>query len=558
MDNYAIADQFSLLSKLMDIHGENSFKSKSYSSAAFTLEKLPQSIAGMPKEKIFSVRGIGESVGNKIIEIIETGTLQQLQEYISNTPEGVLEMMNVKGLGPKKINVIWKDMGIDTIEGLKRACEENRIAVKKGFGEKTQQNILASIDFQQQNSGKYLYAKVEAFAEAFTVKLKEKFAGHQLEITGAFRRQMEIIESLDWVTTVSSSELKNYLLNDEVQLVADRDDMLIVNAENTLLLRFYITSTQNFHAKLFETSCSTEFLEAWESSFQKPAALSTEEEIFKAVNVNYIPAFLREKKEIISKARQQTFDDVVQTHTIKGLIHSHSNWSDGAYTIEEMANELISLGFEYLVISDHSKAAYYANGLTEQRIKEQHHYVDELNKKLAPFKIFKSIECDILNDGALDYENKILSTFDLVITSVHSNLDMDEEKAMKRLLGAITNPYTTILGHMTGRLLTKRKGYPVDHKTIIDACAEHNVVIEINASPSRLDIDWRWIDYAMEKGLLLSVNPDAHTTEEFHNIKYGVLVAQKGGLPARRNLSSYSLKEFEAFLERTRKLKGIS
>ena len=556
MDNYSIADQFALLANLMDIHGENSFKSKSYSSAAFTLEKLPQPIVSMPKEKIFSIRGIGESVGNKIIEILETGTLKQLQEYISNTPEGVLEMMNIKGLGPKKINVIWKE--IDTIEELKRACEENRIALKKGFGEKTQQNILDSIEFQKQHSGKYLYARVEAFAEAFSMKLKEKFPGHQTEITGEFRRQLEIIESLDWVTTVSSDELKTFLLNDDVQLVADRDDMLIVSADNTLLLRFYIVTEQNFYSKLFETSCSSTFLEAWGNDFQKQAAYQSEEEIFKAMNTHYIPPFLREGKEVIEKTRNRQFDDLVQTHTIKGLIHSHSNWSDGAYTIEEMASELINLGFEYLVISDHSKAAYYANGLTEQRIKEQHRYIDELNQKLAPFKIFKSIECDILNDGALDYENKILSSFDLVITSVHSNLDMDEEKAMKRLLGAITNPYTTILGHMTGRLLTKRKGYPVNHKTIIDACAEHNVVIEINASPSRLDIDWRWIDYAMEKGLLLSINPDAHTIEEFHNIKYGVLVAQKGALPAHRNLSSFTLKEFEGFLERTKKLKGIS
>ncbi|HEU0064668.1 MAG TPA: PHP domain-containing protein, partial [Flavisolibacter sp.] len=196
--------------------------------------------------------------------------------------------------------------------------------------------------------------------------------------------------------------------------------------------------------------------------------------------------------------------------------------------------------------------------LTEQRIKEQHRYIDELNTKLKPFKIFKSIECDILNDGSLDYENKILSTFDLVITSIHSNQDMDEEKAMKRLLGAITNPYTIILGHMTGRLLLRRKGYPVDHKKIIEACVANNVVIEINASPSRLDMDWRYIDYAVEKGVMLSIDPDAHTTDEFHNIKYGVLVAQKGGLPESRNLSSFSLKQFEAFLQNTRKLKGIS
>jgi DNA polymerase (family 10) len=283
-----------------------------------------------------------------------------------------------------------------------------------------------------------------------------------------------------------------------------------------------------------------------------------EQAIFQEAGVQYIPPYLRESINIISKAKAHKISDVVQTSDIKGLIHAHSNWSDGGYTIEEMAKELIATGFEYLVISDHSKAAYYANGLSEQRIREQHRYIDELNEKLAPFKIFKSIECDILNDGALDYENKILSMFDLVITSVHSNLDMDEEKAMKRLLGAITNPYTTIMGHMTGRLLLRRKGYPIDHKTIIDACAENHVVIEINASPSRLDMDWRWIDYAMEKGVILSIDPDAHTTEEFPNIKYGVLVAQKGGLTKERNLSSYSLKEFEAFLEKNKKLKGIS
>lgn len=556
MDNYFIADQLSLLSKLMDIHGENAFKSKSYSSAAFAIEKLPQDILSLPTEKISQIRGIGDSVGKKIIEIIHTGELPLLQEYIAKTPQGVLEMMNIKGLGPKKINVLWKEMGIDTIEELEKACTENRVSAKKGFGEKTQANILLSIQFQQQNAGKYLYAKLEPFAEAFTIKLKEKFPDEKIEITGDFRRQLEICESLEWVTTANSEQLKNFLLTDQVQIVTDRDGMLILTAEGTLLLRFYITTKDAFYSKLFETSCSSGFLDEWNKNTREIKAAS-EEDIFKAASIPYIPPCLRESASIISRIKENAID-LVQTSDIKGLIHSHSNWSDGAHTIEEMANELIKLGFEYLVISDHSKAAYYANGLSEQRIREQHRYIDELNRKLSPFKIFKSIECDILNDGALDYENKILSSFDLVITSVHSNLDMDEEKAMKRLLGAITNPYTTILGHMTGRLLLRRKGYPVDHRTIIDACADNHVVIEINASPSRLDIDWRWIEYAMEKNLMLSINPDAHTTDEFHNIKYGVLVAQKGGLPASRNLSSHSLKEFEAFLEASRKAKGIA
>ena len=226
-------------------------------------------------------------------------------------------------------------------------------------------------------------------------------------------------------------------------------------------------------------------------------------------------------------------------------------------TIEEMANELIQKGYEYLVISDHSKSAFYANGLSEERIREQHRYVDELNSKLHPFKIFKSIECDILNDGKLDYSDNLLSTFDLVIASVHSNLKMTEEKAMARLMRAIENPYTTILGHMTGRLLLSRNGYPVDHKKLIDACAKNHVVIELNAHPKRLDMDWSYIDYAIENDVLISIDPDAHALEGFDDIRYGVLAAQKGGLTKEQNLSSFSLRKFENWLSANKKRKGI-
>ncbi|RYF97279.1 MAG: PHP domain-containing protein, partial [Chitinophagaceae bacterium] len=224
--------------------------------------------------------------------------------------------------------------------------------------------------------------------------------------------------------------------------------------------------------------------------------------------------------------------------------------SDGSNTVEELARACIKKGYEYLVLSDHSKTASYANGLSEERIKQQHIYIDELNDKLAPFKIFKSIESDILNDGSLDYSDKLLSTFDLVIASVHSNIKMQEEKATTRLLKVISNPYTTILGHMTARLLLSRPGFPVDYKKIIDACAANNVVIEINANPRRLDMDWYWLDYALDKGVTVSIDPDAHEIAEFDHCKYGVLAAQKGGVTKETNLSSYSLKEFEKFLKK--------
>jgi DNA polymerase (family 10) len=275
----------------------------------------------------------------------------------------------------------------------------------------------------------------------------------------------------------------------------------------------------------------------------------TEVELFETLHLQPVPPPLRESAAIILSAKNGTLPEMIQASDIKGLVHAHSNWSDGAHSIEEMAHRLMDLGFEYLVLSDHSKAAFYANGLSENRIREQHQQIDQLNKTLAPFRIFKSIECDILNDGEMDYADAVLASFDLVIASIHSNLQMPQEKAMKRLLRAIANPYVSILGHMTGRLLTKRKGYPVDHEAIIEACAARQVVIEINANPMRLDMDWRYIAQALEKGVMLSVNPDAHTHDDYRYIKQGVLVAQKGGLTKEQNLSSLSLTGFERFVQ---------
>src|SRR5215216_6190702 len=250
MDNYAIADQLSMLAKLMDIHGENSFKSKSYGIAAFTIEKLPQELSSLPSEKIFSIKGIGESVGKKIVELLEHGELPALKEYISKTPEDVLEMMNIKGLGPKKINSLWKEYGIDTIEELKKACLENKIAEKKGFGEKTQEKILESIQFQQQNEGKYLYAQVTDFTELFTEKLRTAFPNNKITITGEYRRQLEIIEKLEWIVTIEKEDLKKFLLKHDFSLALESDESIAVNAEKTILLQFHLADEKSFQSKL--------------------------------------------------------------------------------------------------------------------------------------------------------------------------------------------------------------------------------------------------------------------------------------------------------------------
>ena len=257
---------------------------------------------------------------------------------------------------------------------------------------------------------------------------------------------------------------------------------------------------------------------------------------------------MREDVSVIAQAKENKLPSLIQIKDIKGIIHSHSKWSDGNNTLEEMAAAGIQKGYEYLVISDHSKTAFYAQGLYEERVLAQHQQIEELNKQITPFKIFKSIESDILNDGSLDYEKDILERFDVVIASIHSNLKMTEEKAMMRLINAIENPYTSILGHLTGRLLLSRNGYPVNHQKIIDACAANKVAIEINAHPRRLDIDWRWVRAALDKNVLLSINPDAHSIDGYNDCRYGVLVAQKAGLTSEQNLSSFSLQQFEDFV----------
>ncbi len=551
MNNAAIADNFSLLSKLMDIHGDNSFKAKSYAIAAFNIEKLPMELEEQPHEKIFSLKGIGDSIGKRIVEQLETGQLSALNEYLDKTPPGVLEMLNIKGIGPKKISTIWKELEIENLGELLYACNENRLLLYRGFGEKTQQNIKESIEFYFGSLGNYLYQQIESYALAVDNKLKTVFKGQSFLLTGEFRRQLEIINTLEWVTTAPVGSLRDFFSKVGFNILHEDNGYLSCKGKENVTLGFHCCQPDELYSRLFRTSCSETFLETWTAATRWDAvqtAYASEEAIFSKAGMAFIPAFRREQTSVIEQARNNQLPLLIQPADITAIIHCHSKWSDGASPLEDMAQAAIDQGYQYLVISDHSKSAFYASGLNEERILAQHQQINELNEKLAPFKIFKSIESDILNDGSLDYSPDILNRFDIIIGSIHSNLKMTEEKAMMRLMNAIANPFTSILGHMTGRLLLSRNGYPVDHKTIIEACAQHQVVIELNAHPRRLDIDWRWIEYALEKEVLISINPDAHAVEGYADCRYGVLVAQKAGLTKKQNLSSFSLKEFEAFV----------
>lgn len=552
MNNYEIADHFSLLSKLMDIHGEDSFRSKSYSIAAYNIERLPGEAADMDDATLFGMKGIGNSTGKKIRELQTTGKMQSLEDMLAKTPAGILEMLQIKGLGPKKISVIWTELGIESLGELEYACNENRLVALKGFGAKTQESVLQNLAYFKQNIGFHLWAEAEAFAKIILAQLQLRFPGNRFVPTGDLRRQQETLEFVDIVTDATTAQLSEEFTSTEGTTAAATDDHLLVHIPGQPRLRFITCSTAAFYTTLFLTTGSDDFLTAFREQHTIPDNATSEEEIFTGNGLPVIPAMMRETAAVLSKPAS-TFDNLIQPSDIRGIIHSHSKWSDGVNTLEEMAVAAKKAGLEYLVISDHSQTAVYADGLKPDRIAAQHQEIDALNAKLAPFRIFKSVESDILGDGSLDYSDQVLATFDMVIASVHSNLKMSQEKAMERVLTAIRNPYTTILGHPTGRLLLSRKGYPLDHKVIIDTCAEQNVVIEINAHPRRLDMDWRWIEYAMERGVLLSVDPDAHSIEGYHDTYYGVMVAQKGGLTAASNLSSYSLAQLEAFLQQKKK-----
>jgi DNA polymerase (family 10) len=558
MENKTIARTLRLLSQLMELHEENPFKIKSVANAYFKVDKLPFALKDKPIEDIDKIDGIGKGLAAKIIELLQTGKLQELTDILQKTPEGVVEMLGIKGIGPKKIAVIWHVLGIENIGELYYACNENRLIEAKGFGLKTQEEIKKAIEFKIAANGRFLYAQVESFANSLLDELSRWIVkiDHDalLAFAGQYRRYCEIIDELEIVIGAENTEhVIDNLLTFESLSFEQNENYFNATTESGLKIKLLVVEKTGFYLEWFKATGNAEHVEKV-LKLAGNGPFANENEIYSKADLEFIAPELREDFDEIELAKAHKLPELIKYADLKGSLHNHSTWSDGVHTLEQMAVFCKdNLKLEYLGICDHSKTAVYAKGLNEQRVFEQHQEIDELNIKLAPFKIFKGIESDILSDGSLDYPEEILKSFDFVVASIHSNLRMDEEKATARLLKAIENPYTTILGHPTGRLLLSRAGYPIDYKKIIDACAANNVVIEINANPLRLDLDWRWHRYALEKGVLLSVNPDAHRTEGFYDMHYGILVARKGGLSANNCLNAFSLEEITKYFNTKKK-----
>ncbi|RKR85230.1 DNA polymerase (family 10) [Mucilaginibacter gracilis] len=549
MENKPIARTLRLLSQLMELHEVNPFKIKSIANAAFKVDKLPFKLADKPFDELEKIDGIGKSLAGKIAELLTTGTLIELQELLAATPPGVVEMLAIKGIGPKKIAVIWHDLNIENIGELFYACNENRLIEAKGFGLKTQEEIRKAIEFKMASSGKFLYAQVETFAQNMLEQLQQLLPDADMIICGDYRRRVEIITDLVYVIgaddvgeAITALQRADLLQNMQVT-----DNTISGETEAGLAVSLVVSDTVHFYTEVFAQTGNKEHVEAVLNRIKQPnLEVESEEEIYENAGLPYIEPELREGTAIIAKAIASELPQLITYDDLKGTLHNHSTWSDGVHSLEEIVPYLRdTLGLEYLGICDHSKSAFYAKGLSIERVLQQHEEIDYINKNTPGFHIFKGIESDILNDGQLDYPDEILQRFDFIVASVHSNLKMDHDKATARLIKAIENPYTTILGHPTGRLLLSRNGYSIDYKKVIDACAANGVVIEINANPLRLDLDWRWHQYALDKGVWLSINPDAHRNEGFLDMHYGVLTARKGGLYKERCLNALSLDEIK-------------
>lgn len=557
VDNHEIVKALQLYASLAELHEENPFKYKAFASGAFNLRKIKEPLSDLQESQLLLIPGVGKSVARAIVEYSNSRKFPALEDLLAVTPSGLIAMLGVKGLGPKKVRLIWQELGIDTVEDLFDACRQNRLLEVSGFGYKTQQTILAAIEFSYGARGKFHLARLMPYAESFLKGMRGFFVDERHEFTGEYYRKSDVIDRLVLLTTamemhgISSAEWERVSASAGHDLggwTMDEETGLLRH-EQGFVMEIEVVMHSDFDRILFEGGAAARHLELLE--YRSSDWKGSDRETYASKGVGFVVPSRREGHREMERPVEES--SLLKYADIKGVLHNHTTYSDGLNSVEEMALFAMEIGMEYLGICDHSKTAGYARGLQVDRVLQQFEEIDNLNQQLWPFKIFKGIESDILGNGDLDYEPEILRQFDLVVASIHSNLNMTQDKAMDRLIKAIENPYTTILGHPTGRLLLMREGYPIDHHKVIDACAANGVALELNAHPYRLDIDWRYIDYAMEKGVMVSVNPDAHEKMGYLDMHFGVLSGQKGGLQTSQTLNALNLVEFEAYLANRKK-----
>ena len=560
---------------LLELKGESIFKTRAYANAARTLRGVTEDILELVAEnRLKSVKGIGVAISEKIAELVTTGRLQYYEDLRNSFPQGFLELLRIPGLGPKKAKKLYDDLGISSVDDLESACKDDRLLGLEGFSAKSQQKFLDGIEQIRQFSERHFYHHAEKAALPLFDSLKKNPMVIRAELAGSIRRHKETVKDVDIVVSCYDKDrnaiMDEFTALDDVQnIVVKGETKSSVLLKNGISVDLRLVTDEQFPFLLHHSTGSAEHNVAMRGYAQKQGmkvseyglfrgdkllSCRDESEIFAALGMQYIPPELREDCGEIEVALQNKIPDLIIKSDLRGVLHCHSTFSDGANTIHEMAAASQKLGFEYFGICDHSMSVFYANGLQPNRVKEQHKEIDRLNAEMTNFRIFKGTECDILPDGGLDYPEDTLSSFDFVVASIHSSMNMTEERATKRLIKAMEHPAVKILGHPTGRLLLGRDGYPINHKKVIDAAAECGVSIEINASPHRFDLDWRYCKYARDKGVQVSINPDAHDVDGIAHIFYGVGIARKGWLRKEDVLNTMSAAKIEEWFRTGRYL----
>lgn len=580
MDKNQVANILEEVATLLALQeNSNQFEVRAYENAARSVSGLDGNIEQLAREgKLKGTPGLGATMIKRIEEIVESGHLAFLDELRAKTPEVKLAMTRIPGVGPKKINVIYEQLHVNSIAELEQACHEDRVAHLPGFGKKTQDKILQGIAFIAQHSDRYLYPVAEAEAEILRAALATRPELVRLQIAGSLRRKRETVKDIDMVTSIADDDgddvrraiMDFFTGQPSVDAITGKGetkssvvltsgiamDLRVVSDSQFPYTLHHFSGSREHHIALRRRALSMNMTINDYGLFRgKEPNLElipcrTEADLYHALGMDYIEPELREDMGEIEAAVHHNLPVLVTDGDIRGIIHAHSTWSDGKNSIREMAEACLARGYSYFGVTDHSRVAAYAGGLDADALRRQGEEIDHLNEEFAGrLHILKGTECDILKDGSLDFADDVLATLDFVVASIHSNFNLGMEEQTQRMVRAISNPYTSIIGHPTGRILLGRPGYELDMDAVIDAAARHGVCIEINAHPSRLDLDWRLVKKARDKGIKIPINPDAHSQDGFDVMRYGINIARKGWLRASDVPNALDVADLLAFFK---------
>ena len=588
--NREVAETLRLIHDLMLINGENRFKVIAFDKAARALDSLPTDLQTHIEEgTLTDIPGIGTSIAKDIVEFADTGKMSVLESLRDAVPAGLLDWLDISGLGPKGIAKIHKELGITKLEELREACQDGRIAGLSGMGEKSAAKILKSIDWMESHAERCRLDEATAIADHFLDTLQGLPGVRRIDVAGSSRRSLETIGDIDVLVAAEEPDrgavFEAFLEDPDVTDVLGRGDtkssvrttqgrqvdLRIVSPEAFGPALLYFTGSKEHNILLRQRARDRgmalneyglfHLTSDGDTDFDRPVHAPEEADLYAALDLHFIPPERREGRSETDEYDQKRSADppeaLVETGQIRGIVHAHSTWSDGKASIEEMARACLDRGYRYMGLTDHSRTAAYAGGLTEERVRQQWDEIERVNDLLAEegrdFAVLKGMESDILNDGSLDYPDALLEGFDFVIASIHNGLDQPASKIMARYEKAARHPAATMIGHPTARLLLRREAMPVDMPALIDLAAETGTAIEINANPHRLDIDWRWGDLMRQKGVATSINPDAHSVNGIDLVRYGVGIARKGGFRPEQVLNTQP--DAASFLAALRKMK---